>query len=92
MLFTLIYISIWASILRPFRFLHPSNHSREYGKMHHMRGIMREGRSHSEADSESITFHEEYARVTNVIECKEMTLTYYQDYAGKFFLFYCVLV
>lgn len=60
--------------------------------MHHMRGIMREGRSTSTSDSESITYHEDYARVINVIECKEMILTYYQDYAGNFFFFFLIIV
>lgn len=51
--------------------------------MQHMRDIMREGRSSTENESENTTYHEEYARVNNVLECNEMAITYYQDYAGK---------
>ncbi|KAG2229708.1 hypothetical protein INT48_004225 [Thamnidium elegans] len=39
-------------------------------------------RSGSESESGNTTYHEEYARVNNIIECKEVILTYYQDYAG----------
>lgn len=48
-----------------------------------MRHFMREGRTGSEATSENVTYHEQYARVNNIVECKEIIMTYYQDYAGK---------
>lgn len=51
--------------------------------MQHMRDIMREGRTHDGNISDNTTFHEEYARVNNIVECNEMALTYYSDYAGK---------
>ncbi|KAI8065374.1 uncharacterized protein B0P05DRAFT_589949 [Gilbertella persicaria] len=57
--------------------------TRQYGEMQHLQHIIREG--HSEArydDLENPTYHEEYARVNNVLECNEMALTYYADYAG----------
>lgn len=58
--------------------------------MEHMRDFMREGRSGSESESDNTTYHEEYARVNNIIECKEVILTYYQDYAGKRVTSFCV--
>ncbi|KAG2212468.1 hypothetical protein INT46_008005 [Mucor plumbeus] len=69
-------------LLKPFKFLYPFAMSRQYGEMQHMRDIMRDGRSQMGNDSDNITFHEDYARVTNIVECNEMALTYYADYAG----------
>lgn len=51
--------------------------------MQHMHNIMREGGHQDSQGSDNTTYHEEYARVMNVIECNEMALTYYADYAGK---------
>lgn len=75
-------ISFVSILLKPFRFLHPFARTRQYGKMQHMRDIMKEGRTHDGNTSENTTFHEEYARVNNIVECNEMALTYYSDYAG----------
>ena len=60
-----------------------SGRSRQYGKMQHMHDIMRSGRSQNETESASATYHEEYARVNSIVECREVILTYYADYAGK---------
>lgn len=62
--------------------LFPFAKSRQYGEMQHMRDIMRDGDSHNRAESDSTTYHEEYARVNNILESREMALTYYSDYAG----------
>jgi hypothetical protein len=70
-------------LLKPFKFLYPFAMSRQYGEMQHMRDIMRDGRSQMENNSDNTTFHEDYARVTNIVECNEMALTYYADYAGN---------
>lgn len=76
-------ITFIAWLLKPFRCLYPFAMTRQYGEMQHMRNIMRDGRSQMGSDGDNTTFHEEYARVTNVVECNEMALTYYADYAGK---------
>ncbi|KAG1054268.1 hypothetical protein G6F43_003711 [Rhizopus delemar] len=34
------------------------------------------------SSTENTTFHDEYARVSNIFECNEAILTYYMDYAG----------
>lgn len=70
-------------LLKPFKCLYPFTMTRQYGEMQHMRNIMRDGRSQMGNDSDNTTFHEEYARVTNIVECNEMALTYYADYAGN---------
>ncbi|EPB81388.1 hypothetical protein HMPREF1544_11901 [Mucor circinelloides 1006PhL] len=75
-------ITFIAWLLKPFRCLYPFAMTRQYGEMQHMRNIMRDGRSQMGSDGDNTTFHEEYARVTNVVECNEMALTYYADYAG----------
>lgn len=47
---------------------------------------MREGGNQHSQGSDTTTYHEEYARVMNIVECNEMALTYYADYAGKMIL------
>lgn len=82
MIFTLFLLRYFSYLLRPFKYLYPFASTRQYGEMQHMNAIMRDGRSHMGNGSENTTYHEEYARVTNVLECREMALTYYSDYAG----------
>lgn len=57
-----------------------------------MRDIIRDGRSNTEGDTDGTTYHEEYARVNNVLECNEMALTYYSDYAGKYIVFFTGII
>ncbi|CAO3610069.1 unnamed protein product [Mucor hiemalis] len=72
-----------SKLLQPFKcLLFPFAKSRQYGEMQHMRDIMRDGDSQNRAGSDSTTYHEEYARVNNILECRELALTYYSDYAG----------
>lgn len=59
--------------------------------MQHMRDIMRDGDSQNRAGSDNTTYHEEYARVNNILECREMALTYYSDYAGNFHILLFIL-
>ncbi|KAI9475562.1 MAG: hypothetical protein EXX96DRAFT_506047 [Benjaminiella poitrasii] len=70
-------------LLRPFRCLFPFASTRQYGKMQHMRDVMGNGRSQTRHNSENASYHEEYARVSNIVECNEMAITYYSDYAGS---------
>jgi hypothetical protein len=50
--------------------------------MQHMSEMMKEKATNGGATTEHVTYHEEYARVSSVLECNEMALTYYADYAG----------
>lgn len=52
--------------------------------MQHMQEIMRSHRDAEQGTTRSTTFHEEYARVNNVLECSKMALLYYSDVAGEY--------
>ncbi|KAI8968020.1 hypothetical protein BDF20DRAFT_203466 [Mycotypha africana] len=69
-------------LLKPLKCFLPFASMRQYGKMQHMHNIMGQDRQHKEMNEENTTYHEEYARVSNIVDCNEMALTYYADYAG----------
>ncbi|KAI7885245.1 hypothetical protein K492DRAFT_204108 [Lichtheimia hyalospora FSU 10163] len=69
--------------LYPLRILfYPATKTRQFGHMQHMQEIMRSHRDAEQGTTRSTTFHEEYARVNNVLECSKMALLYYSDVAG----------
>ncbi|KAI8885057.1 hypothetical protein K501DRAFT_284510 [Backusella circina FSU 941] len=74
--------TLLAYFIRPFRCLFPFSKTRQYGEMQHMSEMMKEGVMSNGSANEHVTYHEEYARVNSVLECNEMALTYYADYAG----------
>ena len=52
--------------------------------MQHMHDIMRtQGGDTDRTTGRSTTFHEDYARVNNVVECSKMAVLYYADVPGK---------
>ncbi|KAI9492938.1 hypothetical protein BDB00DRAFT_872979 [Zychaea mexicana] len=69
--------------LYPFQALfHPAAKTRQFGHMQHMHGIMRAQRDSDRTTGRSTTFHEDYARVNNVLECSKLAVLYYADVPG----------
>ncbi|KAI9269315.1 hypothetical protein BDA99DRAFT_348390 [Phascolomyces articulosus] len=70
-------------IFSPFHALfHPAAKTRQFGHMQHMHEIMRAQRDSDRTTGHSTTFHEDYARVNNAIECSKMAVLYYADVPG----------
>ncbi|KAI8376427.1 uncharacterized protein BYT42DRAFT_386187 [Radiomyces spectabilis] len=75
--------TFWSRLWKPLQYLHPATRTRQYGEMQHMHDLMSAAaRPTTGLETNDTTYHEEYARVNNVIECSEMAITYYADYAG----------
>lgn len=70
--------------LRSIRRLYPFHHRKRYKEIQQMKNTMHNATQNS---TENTTFHDEYARVSNIFECNEAILTYYMDYAGKHMLY-----
>lgn len=72
--------------MHPVRTLfHPATRTRQFGHMQHMHDIMNS--QHTRLDGERTTshlttFHEEYARVDEILKCTQMVITYYADVPG----------
>ncbi|KAI7863888.1 hypothetical protein BDF14DRAFT_1972429 [Spinellus fusiger] len=70
-------------ILRPLQYIFPLFKARHYGGMQHMYALMNsQKRDASTTLPKNTTYHEEYARVSTLLECSEMTITYYADSPG----------
>lgn len=76
--------SLWSGVSMPFRKLfHPATRTRQFGHMQHMHDLMHARYQESDtASNRSTTFHEEYARVNNLLECSKMKIRYYADVPG----------
>lgn len=75
---------LWSGVSMPFRKLfHPATRTRQFGHMQHMHDLMHTRYQDSDsATNRSTTFHEEYARVNNLLECSKMKIRYYADIPG----------
>lgn len=76
-------LSVWGWLIRlVLRILHPNAKTRQFGHMQHMHNMMRAQANHEELSARSTTFHKEYGRVTNMLECSQMDVLYYADSPG----------
>ncbi|KAI9251058.1 hypothetical protein BY458DRAFT_559573 [Sporodiniella umbellata] len=71
-------LSFMQRIYKSIQRLLPLNRRKKYRDIQQMRNIL----NNENENSNNTTFHDEYARVSNVFECNELILSYYMDYAG----------
>ncbi|KAI9029541.1 hypothetical protein CLU79DRAFT_810102 [Phycomyces nitens] len=72
----------WSILWYPLKWFIPSSKARQYGGMQHIHTLMNSQKREAPPNSGGTTYHEEYGRVSNMIECSKMAITYYSDSPG----------